>query len=388
MKPPLTPLTVPAPPTSTASVAPLSAAAAALVLPLLFDTHCHCLKPDESSMVRSLCVVSTSEEDWEATAASGAARRSRHVDCRVAYGVHPWWAAGVQPDWEQRLRARLLASPSALVGECGLDGLPPREGRPFSPMPDQLPVFAATLRLAAELSRPVSLHCVRAPQATRAPVLRRNPCCNPCRNPCCNPCRNSCTGIHPARERSLSLSPRLSPPYALCSLHSLHVPWRQMLETLAAQPALPPVLLFHAYCGSIETARQLTRPPWHIGLRPQGLALLLQALSPTVAGSVTHGCRPCCVRLQARQLMRLPARVYFGIGASCARSPKALRMVAELPAERLLLETDQHSDEAMAVSMLGAAAVVGGSRGWSLERTAEVTTRNAKDALDPQRWGC
>ena len=41
----------------------------------------------------------------------------------------------------------------------------------------------------------------------------------------------------------------------------------------------------------------------------------------------------------------------------------------------------------MAVSMLGAAAVVGGSRGWSLERTAEVTTRNARDALDPQRWG-
>ena len=37
--------------------------------------------------------------------------------------------------------------------------------------------------------------------------------------------------------------------------------------------------------------------------------------------------------------------------------------------------------------MLGAAAVVGGSRGWSLERTAEVTTRNARDALDPQRWG-
>ena len=41
----------------------------------------------------------------------------------------------------------------------------------------------------------------------------------------------------------------------------------------------------------------------------------------------------------------------------------------------------------MAISMLGAAAVVGGSRGWSLERTAEVTTRNARDALDPQRWG-
>ena len=114
-----------------------------------------------------------------------------------------------------------------------------------------------------------------------------------------------------------------------------------MLETLTAQPSLPPVLLFHAYCGSIETARQL---------------------------------------------MRLPARVYFGIGARCARSAKALRMVAALPEERLLLESDQHTDDAMAVSILGAAAVVGDSRGWSLARTAEVTTRNARNALDPQGW--
>ena len=278
MKPPLTPLTAPTAPASTAAVAPLGSAAAAAALPLLFDTHCHCVAPDEASRVRSLCVVSTSEDDWLATEASGTARCSRHVDCRVAYGVHPWWAAAVRPGWEQRLRARLLASPSALVGECGLDGQPPREGRPFSPMHEQLLVFTTTLQLAAELSRPVSLHWVQAPQ---------------------------------------------------------------MLETLTAQPSLPPVLLFHAYCGSIETARQL---------------------------------------------MRLPARVYFGIGARCARSAKALRMVAALPEERLLLESDQHTDDAMAVSILGAAAVVGDSRGWSLARTAEVTTRNARNALDPQGW--
>ena len=61
-------------------------------------------------------------------------------------------------------------------------------------------------------------------------------------------------------------------------------------------------------------------------------------------------------------------------------------MVAALPEERLLLESDQHTDDAMAVSILGAAVVVGDSRGWSLERTAEVTTRNARNALDPQNW--
>ena len=120
MKPPLMPLTAPTAPASTAAVAPLGSAAAAAALPLLFDTHCHCLAPDEASRVRSLCVVSTSEDDWLATEASGTARCSRHVDCRVAYGVHPWWAAAVRPGWEQRLRARLLEEVQRLQEETGV----------------------------------------------------------------------------------------------------------------------------------------------------------------------------------------------------------------------------------------------------------------------------
>ena len=35
--------------------------------------------------------------------------------------MHPWWAASATLGWEGRLRERLLASPDALVGECGLD---------------------------------------------------------------------------------------------------------------------------------------------------------------------------------------------------------------------------------------------------------------------------
>ena len=30
------------------------------------------------------------------------------IDCRVALGVHPWWASAVLEGWEQRLRERLL----------------------------------------------------------------------------------------------------------------------------------------------------------------------------------------------------------------------------------------------------------------------------------------
>lgn len=257
---------------------------------LLFDSHCHvqdqthptALGPDGVRLVpavRGMCLMSTSEDDWAATCEAGRVQQAAGIDCRVALGVHPWWASAVLEGWEQRLRERLLALPSALVGECGLDGLPQREGRPYSALPDQLPIFGAAMRVAADLRRPVSLHCVKATQP--------------------------------------------------------------LLDALAAQPELPPALLLHAYGGSLETAQRL---------------------------------------------LKLPTAVYFGFGAAVARSPKTLRVVAQLPQERLLLESDQHSEAAAAAGLLGAAAAVGGSRGWSVPETAEITARNAVYAMDPQRW--
>lgn len=262
------------------------------VLPLLFDSHCHLQDETFQSKVEGgllipsvsgMTLMSTSEEDWVATTEASAARRAAGLDCRLALGVHPWWASAVVDGWEQRLRERLLAAPTALVGEVGLDGLPQREGRPYSSLQEQLPVFAAAMRVAAETRRPASLHCVKATQP--------------------------------------------------------------LLEALRALPALPPALLLHAYGGSLETAAQLTR----------------------LAGPST--------------------RVYFGFGASCARSPKTLRVVAQLPEEALLLESDQHAEAASVQDLLSAAAAVGSARGWSVADTARITTRNAMAAMDPQRWG-
>ena len=274
-----------------------AAAGGPSALPLLFDSHCHlqdetfqsklAMGPDGARLIPSvsgMTLMSTSEEDWAATTEASAVRRAAGLDCRLALGVHPWWASAVVDGWEQRLRERLLAAPGAIVGEVGLDGLPPREGRPFSPLAEQQPVFAAAMRVAAETRRPASLHCVKATQP--------------------------------------------------------------LLEALRALPALPPALLLHAYGGSLETAAQLTR-----------LA--------SAAGT----------------------RVYFGFGASCARSPKTLRVVAQLPEEALLLESDQHAEAASAQDLLSAAAAVGGARGWSVADTARLTTRNAVAAMDPERWG-
>ena len=76
---------------------------------------------------------------------------------RDFFGMHPWETLGREGidvgGVVASLRAKLLANPSAGVGEIGLDRL--RE-RTISPAMRE--VFEAQLRLALELRRPVVLH--------------------------------------------------------------------------------------------------------------------------------------------------------------------------------------------------------------------------------------
>lgn len=101
------------------------------------------------------CVVNaTREDDWQGVANLAA----RHPDFVLpAYGIHPWHAHTAAPGWEERLKERLVADPRASVGECGVDQWIE------SPEPSvQLPVFEAQLRLARELDRPATIHCLKA----------------------------------------------------------------------------------------------------------------------------------------------------------------------------------------------------------------------------------
>ncbi|KAL6781226.1 hypothetical protein ACKKBG_A10295 [Auxenochlorella protothecoides x Auxenochlorella symbiontica] len=135
----------------------------------LFDAHCHLqdarfgagelddvLSRSRAAGVRRMAVNGCCVEDWPLVHAIAAA----HGEMVVAnYGLHPWWV-GRQPDhWLDLLRQRLLASPGAGLGECGLD----RSRRaPPCPFEEQVSVFKAQLLLAQELQRPLSVHCVRA----------------------------------------------------------------------------------------------------------------------------------------------------------------------------------------------------------------------------------
>lgn len=74
---------------------------------------------------------------------------------RVSVGLHPW---KVTEQWSVDVEAvRRLAQRAEVrcIGECGLD-------RTCANWPWQRPAFEAQLQLAAELDKPVVVHCVRA----------------------------------------------------------------------------------------------------------------------------------------------------------------------------------------------------------------------------------
>jgi TatD DNase family protein len=112
-------------------------------------------------------VNGTCEADW----AHVAALASAHSFVLPAFGLHPWNVGNRSPDWLATLHTRLDATPTASVGEIGLDGWmlnrarpddPRLVGRRRAPLAEQIQVFTAQLALAAERSRAASIHCLDA----------------------------------------------------------------------------------------------------------------------------------------------------------------------------------------------------------------------------------
>lgn len=105
-----------------------------------------------SAGVALLACNGTSEADWPGVLEL-ARRDSRIVP---SFGLHPWYVSQRTDRWLTSLRDHLLQVPSA-VGEIGLDRwLEERDEAA------QHEVFLAQLRVARDLERPVSIHCVKA----------------------------------------------------------------------------------------------------------------------------------------------------------------------------------------------------------------------------------
>lgn len=122
--------------------------------------------------VGTMVVNGSCESDWPAVAALA----ERHAEVIPAFGWHPWYLGERSAQWLPALRHWLTTVPGSVIGEIGLDrwmiDQPERWRRyrdetapdPTEPpgLAEQEEVFVGQLRLAAELERPVSLHCLQA----------------------------------------------------------------------------------------------------------------------------------------------------------------------------------------------------------------------------------
>lgn len=134
-------------------------------MPSWIDAHNHLQDPRlgeaapvlaamRSAGVRQCIVNATRESDWQAVEQLSIAYPGFVLP---AFGIHPWHAHTASPGWETRLRSLLDRHPQASIGECGLDQ--------WIRSPDlatQSRVFLEQLRIAREMQRPATIHCLKA----------------------------------------------------------------------------------------------------------------------------------------------------------------------------------------------------------------------------------
>ncbi|PNW70377.1 hypothetical protein CHLRE_17g717200v5 [Chlamydomonas reinhardtii] len=200
--------------------------------------HRHALHPDQATQPAALLDAP----------ANGRDSPDRHPALLAALGPGGDLAVAAPEQWRPRLRELLLRHPHALVGEFGLDRAAVVPGSRLQPGWDhQLALTEAHLALAAELRRPVSMHCVQG--------------------------------------------------YG-------HL--QDMLRRLGPE-GCPPKIMLHSYGGSVDLVKGFTRLPGGLG-----------------------------------------ERIYFSFsdvinGRKPGQRAKLLQRLAAVPAERLLLESDQNS---------------------------------------------
>lgn len=133
----------------------------------LFDAHCHLqdpriyektpklIKKALDTGILHFAVNGVSENDWHLVK-----QMSEHYPSVVpSFGLHPWFVPERTPNWMTSLKELFDATPSAAVGEIGLDKGPHGKEIDFTV---QAEVFRQQLELAKQLKRPASIHCVRA----------------------------------------------------------------------------------------------------------------------------------------------------------------------------------------------------------------------------------
>lgn len=190
-----------------------------------------------ASGIARMVVNGSCEADWPAVLDLA----QRHPDLVIpSLGLHPWYVPERSPRWLDTL-ARLARASGAAIGEIGLDRW--KRDLPWDAQED---CFAAQLRLAAELNRPVSIHCLKA-WGRLAELLEREP------RPACGFILHSFGGSSEMIERLAPLGAYFSLPGAFARPGREHKaavflrvpPDRLLIETDAPDQKLPDTLDRH-----------------------------------------------------------------------------------------------------------------------------------------------
>lgn len=133
----------------------------------LFDSHCHLQDPrifkvapilirnSLDTGVIHFAVNGVSEKDWHLVKEMS----DTYPSVVPNFGLHPWYVSDRTDNWLNTLKKFLEATPSAAVGEIGLDKGSIGKKIDFTA---QVEIFREQLQLAKVLKRPASVHCVRA----------------------------------------------------------------------------------------------------------------------------------------------------------------------------------------------------------------------------------
>lgn len=133
----------------------------------MIDAHCHLqlllkkaplelvLSRARSSGISAIVTCACSVSDWTTPIDS----LFDFPKISQQYGIHPWWVREDRPgDWLAQLRQILITHPESGVGEIGLD----KNKKSLIPLDLQIDTFLSQFRLARELERTVTIHCVNA----------------------------------------------------------------------------------------------------------------------------------------------------------------------------------------------------------------------------------
>ncbi|MEN9535733.1 MAG: hypothetical protein RIR37_1006 [Verrucomicrobiota bacterium] len=112
------------------------------------------IRTSREANIDKIIVNATCENDWAIVENLA----TTHPDFIIpTFGIHPWHAHTASPGWQERLSAILIKYPNSSVGECGLDRWVDTPSIEI-----QMPIFIEQLRIARELNRCATIHCLRA----------------------------------------------------------------------------------------------------------------------------------------------------------------------------------------------------------------------------------